>query len=60
MQVWLHTHNCTSHRDCPLNKKRKLDVNPSQDIVLESEDNDTVPEGSLWGDESSLDGSCDE
>ena len=31
------THNHTSHRDCPL---RNLDVN--QDIVLKSEDSDTV------------------
>ena len=54
------THSHTSHRDCPLNKKRKIDVDPSQDIVLESEDSDTVPKGSLCGDELSLDGSCDE
>ena len=51
------THNRTSHWDCPLNKKRKVDVNP---IVPETEDSDTVPKGSLCGHGLSSDGSCDE
>ena len=41
-------------------EQSKVDVNPSEDIVLESEDSDTVPEGSPCGDEFSSDSSCDE
>ena len=43
-----------------MNKNRKVDVNLSKDIVLKSDDSDTVPEGSPCGDECLSNGSCDE
>ena len=44
--------NRTSHRSCPLKKRNRVDV----DLPLTV----TLPEGSLCGDEWSLDGSADE
>ena len=58
-RCWSTTHN---HKNCPLNKRNKVYVDLPLDVLPESDDSDTPPEGegSFCGDEWSSDDSADE